>query len=196
MQNSLKIQNKLAYLLLSPTIAWLSVLVLFPLIIILYYSFCTHSLLGQIINVYNLNSYIKFFSLDILSAFTRSIILALITSIGCFIICLPVTIYLAFYANPLKRNLILILTTLPMWVSFLLRIYGWMSILRHNGILDNLLEFCFHLKLPSILYSRQAIVLGMVYNYIPYMVLPLYATLSKIRRQSHNCPIQSNITFV
>ena len=182
MQNSLKIQKYLPYILISPAFAWLSVLVLLPLIILLYYSFCERTLLGTILPVYNLDSYLKFFSIPYLSCFWRSFILASVTSIICLVICLPLSIYLAFYASAKYKNLLLILTTLPMWVSFLLRIYGWMSILRHNGLLDSLTELIFHLKLPSILYSGWAILLGMVYNYIPYMILPLYATISKINK--------------
>ncbi len=182
MQNSLKIQKYLPYILISPAFAWLSVLVLLPLIILLYYSFCERTLLGTILPVYNLDSYLKFFSIPYLSCFWRSFVLASVTSIICLVICLPLSIYLAFYASAKYKNFLLILTTLPMWVSFLLRIYGWMSILRHNGLLDSLTELIFHLKLPSILYSGWAILLGMVYNYIPYMILPLYATISKINK--------------
>ncbi len=182
MQNSLKIQKYLPYILISPAFAWLSVLVLLPLIILLYYSFCERTLLGTILPVYNLDSYLKFFSIPYLSCFWRSFILASVTSIICLVICLPLSIYLAFYASAKYKNLLLILTTLPMWVSFLLRIYGWMSILRHNGLLDSLVKLIFHFKLISILYSSWAILLGMVYNYIPYMILPLYATISKINK--------------
>ena len=182
MQNSLKIQKYLPYILISPAFAWLSVLVLLPLIILLYYSFCERTLLGTVLPVYNLDSYLKFFSIPYLSCFWRSFVLASVTSIICLVICLPLSIYLAFYASAKYKNLLLILTTLPMWVSFLLRIYGWMSILRHNGLLDSLVKLIFHFKLISILYSSWAILLGMVYNYIPYMILPLYATISKINK--------------
>jgi len=105
--------------------------------------------------------------------------LASLTTLACLLVGLCFALWLTFNVPKGRRNLYLTLFTAPLWTSFLLRIYAWMIILRPTGILASA---CESLKIPApqLMYNYGAVLLGMVYNYLPYMVLPLYAALEKL----------------
>jgi spermidine/putrescine transport system permease protein len=90
--------------------------------------------------------------------------------------------WLAFHVPAKKQNLFLTLLTVPLWISFLLRIYAWITVLRPTGLLPTLLR-SMGLPVPSLLYNDGAVLLGMLYNYLPFMILPLYSTLEKLDRR-------------
>ena len=112
--------------------------------------------------------------------FTRSIWLAAIATVICLLIAYP----LAYILTGLERNVqstMLMIVMLPMWMNFLLRTYAWMTILGNNGILNTLLGYL-GLGPYKLMNTEGAVVLGMVYNYLPYMILPLYSVMVKIDR--------------
>jgi spermidine/putrescine transport system permease protein len=110
----------------------------------------------------------------------RSVELAAVSTVICLILGYPMAMILASRELS-NRNLLIVLFVLPMWMNFLARTYAWMTLLEKNGLINRILEIL-HLPLLNILYTDKAVVLGMVYNFLPFMVLPIYAVLSKIDR--------------
>jgi ABC-type spermidine/putrescine transport system permease subunit I len=117
---------------------------------------------------------------DYVSVFARSFVLAVISTAVCMIIGYPVAFLLA-KERPRVQRVLLMLVMLPMWINFLLRTYAWMSILENTGLLNHLLTA---LGLPtlSVINTPAAVVIGMVYNFLPFMILPVYSVIVKIDR--------------
>ncbi len=158
-----------------PYYIWMVIFIVVPMLLVLWYGlFKTEN--GSIVFT---TEYIKrFFEPVYIQVFVRSIVLALISTAICLIIGYPLAYILAGKTFR-HKNMLMFLVIVPMWMNFLLRTYAWLTILEKNGILNKILEF---LSLPTqnILYTNYAVILGMVYNYLPFMVLPLYTALSKI----------------
>ena len=112
-------------------------------------------------------------------AYLSSLKIAAIATILCLLICYPVA-YAMAHAPTHWRNLLLMLVVLPSWTSFLIRVYAWMGILKNNGYLNNLLIWAGILDEPiQMLNSSFAVYIGIVYAYMPFMILPLYTNLVK-----------------
>ena len=112
-----------------------------------------------------------------ITAYVQSLVYALISTILCLVVGYPFAYFIA-RARPSRRNLMLLLVILPFWTSFLLRIYAWKGLLADYGFINNLLQSMGLITAPvPILYNDAAILIGMTYVYLPFMVLPLYATL-------------------
>lgn len=157
--------------LLAPYVAWMLVFTLIPLGVVFYYAF-TDSITGQftLANLSNLGVY--------LPIFLRSIYLALISALICLVIGYPVAYAIA--SAPAKRQRFLsMLVMLPMCMSFLLRTLAWVALLEDTGIFNNFLS-ALGLKPLPLIRSNGAVILGMVYNYLPYMITPLYTIIMKI----------------
>ena len=110
--------------------------------------------------------------------FGRSLLLAVLSTVVCLLIGYPVA-YIVSKMPEHKRNLVIMLFILPMWMNFLLRTYAWLPILGKNGIVNNFLGI-FGIEPIQFLYTNGAIMLGMIYNFLPFMILPIYTVLSKI----------------
>ena len=163
-------KNK-SLLLSAPYILWMLVFTLIPLGVVCYYAMTdvdTGSFTFE--NVKNLVLY--------LPAFWRSILYSLVSSLICLVIGYPVAYYIA-HRSPLMQKFLYMLVMLPMCMSFLLRTLAWVGLLQDTGIINNLLDSIGLMRLPLIR-TPAAVILGMVYNYLPYMILPLYATIVKI----------------
>lgn len=158
--------KKLAY----PYFIWMVLFTVVPLIIVVYYALTDGSGNFTIANLTSVSGYG--------SVFARSLLLALVATVICLIIAFPVGYFLSrLRVN--KQHIMLMLVMLPMWMNFLLRTYAWMSLLEDNGLINAALAA---VGLPRVhmINTAGAVVLGMVYNYIPYMILPLYSVLTKI----------------
>ena len=158
--------KKLAY----PYFIWMVLFTVVPLIIVVYYALTDGNGNFTIANLTSVSGYG--------SVFARSLLLALVATVICLIIAFPVGYFLSrLRVN--KQHIMLMLVMLPMWMNFLLRTYAWMSLLEDNGLINNMLAA---VGLPRIhmINTAGAVVLGMVYNYIPYMILPIYSVLTKI----------------
>jgi spermidine/putrescine transport system permease protein len=168
-----------AALLLFPAGLWLAIFLLIPLAILAVCSLGSRDEVGRLVLGCTLSNYQRFFAGPYLLSLWRSITLASLTTLACLLVGLCFAIWLTFNVPKGRRNLYLTLFTAPLWTSFLLRIYAWMIILRPTGILA---AACEGLKIsaPQLMYNYGAVLLGMVYNYLPYMVLPLYAALEKL----------------
>lgn len=112
------------------------------------------------------------------AVFVRSIILGLISTLVCLIIGYPMA-YCISKINAKRQNIFIMLLMIPMWTSFLLRTYAWMTILEYNGLLNKFLSFMGFEKV-NMINTSGAIILGMVYNFLPFIILPIYTVLTKI----------------
>ncbi len=171
-----------ATLILVPAGLWLSIFMLVPLAIIIVFSLGSRDELGRIVLGFHLDNYARFFCGPYLSCLWRSLCLAGMTTASCLILGFPCALWLAFFLGKKRQNFFMTLLTVPLWISFLLRIYAWIIILRPTGLMSHFLTLLGWRDPPSILYSPAAVLLGMVYNYLPYMILPLYSTLEKLDR--------------
>lgn len=114
-----------------------------------------------------------------LSTFLYSVKVAAISTVGCFLIGYPMA-YAIARSKPSTRNLLLMLIILPFWTSFLLRVYAWVGLLKTNGVINNSLLAMGLIDEPlTLLYTDFAVYIGIVYSYLPFMILPLYANLEK-----------------
>lgn len=124
----------------------------------------------------------RFLLTDKLYAVTylRSVVMAATATILCLALGFPMA-YAIARARPATRNLLLLLVILPFWISFLLRVYAWMGLMNSNGVINNLLMWTGIIDQPlQLLYTDLAIFVGLAYSYLPFMILPLYATLERM----------------
>lgn len=169
-------------LLTSPYVVWTLIFTIVPLLIIVYYSFANRDAFGDLAPGFTLNNYKEFFNPIYLGVFWKSIKLSLISTAICFALGYPMA-FIMSRAKGSKQNLMVMLFILPLWTNFLLRTYAWMGLLRDQGIINELLMFLGFIDEPiHMLYTTGAVVLGMVYNFLPFMVLPIYSVLSKMDR--------------
>ena len=161
--------------LATPYAIWSVLFIVIPLILIVFFSF-TKQVDGRY--MFTLDNFDKFFNVMYFKVVRRSLVLAFISTVLCLIVGYP-TAYIISKAKPSKRATLLLLCILPMWMNFLLRTYAWVAILGKNGLLNTFLGW-FGIPHTSILYTNTAILLGMVYNFLPFMVLPIFNSLSKM----------------
>src|SRR5690606_3909681 len=120
------------------------------------------------------------FNTDYLGIFQRSFWLAVATTLGCLLIGFPTALYLALQSER-KRNLLLFLVTVPFWTNLLVRVYAWMLLLRNGGLVDGALGvFGVPEGSLGLLYSSSAVMIGLLYSFLPFMVLPIYTSLEKL----------------
>lgn len=169
-------------LILAPAGLWLVAFMLVPVVIIGVFSLGARDSLGQIHLAFQPGNYERFVQGPYLLCLWRSLGLALSTTVGCLLLGFPCAAWLAFQVPSKRQSLFVTLLTVPLWISFLLRIYAWITILRPTGLLPNLLHQ-WNINPPDLLYTQSAVLLGMIYNYLPYMILPLYSTLEKLDRR-------------
>ena len=158
-----------------PYFAWSALFIVIPLLIVLFFSFTIQTDSGY---SFSLENYNRLISSQYFNIFLRSIWLALISTILCLVVGYPVA-YIISKMKVSTRNFMIMLFILPMWMNFLLRTYAWMPILGKTGIVNNIL-IKFGVGPISFLYNDGAVLLGMVYNFLPFMVLPLYTILIKM----------------
>ena len=159
-------------------ILWLLVFIITPIILVVFYAF-TQSSDGNII--FSLENFRRAFGLVYIKVLMRSVNLALICTVICFLIGYPVA-YILADKNFKSSSTILFLFLVPMWMNMLLRTYAWLTILEKNGIINSCLAVL-GLNKINLLYRNETIILGMVYNFLPFMILPIYTALKKINSQ-------------
>jgi spermidine/putrescine transport system permease protein len=166
---------------LAPT--WTVMLSLFaaPLAIILAYSFLTRGTWGGISRPWSIESYQRLADPIYLGILWRSFWIAGAATVLCLVLGFPLALFISRAGS--RKNLYLNLVILPFWTSFLVRTYAWMFLLRDTGLINTALQKLgvIHNPLP-LLYNDGAVILGLVYGYLPFMVLPLYATLERLDR--------------
>jgi spermidine/putrescine transport system permease protein len=166
---------------LAPT--WTVMLTLFaaPLAIILAYSLLTRGTWGGISRPWSIESYRRLADPIYLGILWRSFWIAGAATVLCLALGFPLALFISRAGS--RKNLYLSLVILPFWTSFLVRTYAWMFLLRDTGLINTALQKLglIHDPLP-LLYNDGAVILGLVYGYLPFMVLPLYATLERLDR--------------
>lgn len=153
-----------------PYIIWMSAFVVAPIVLVVIYAFTTADGSFTLENYSNMGTYV--------SVFLRSFLLALISTAICLLIGYPIS-YILAKEGPRIQRILIMLIMLPMWMNFLLRTYAWMSILENTGLLNRFLTL---VGLPNIhiINTPAAVVIGMVYNFLPFMILPIYSVIVKI----------------
>ena len=161
--------------LATPYAIWSVLFIVIPLILIVFFSF-TKQVDGRY--MFTLDNFDKLFNVMYFKVVRRSLVLAFISTVLCLIVGYP-TAYIISKAKPSRRATLLLLCILPMWMNFLLRTYAWSAILGKNGFINTLLGMV-GLGPINILYTDAAVLLGMVYNFLPFMILPIHTILSKM----------------
>lgn len=164
--------NSRKRILATPYAIWSAVFIVIPLCMILYYGLTDKT------GAFTLENIAAIASVGHARALWRSILLSVISTILCFLLAYPLAMILANRKGK-GSNLIILLFNLPMWMNFLLRTLAWQTLLEKTGVINWVLSFL-GLSPLRIINTSYAIVLGMVYNFLPFMVLPLYNALSKI----------------
>lgn len=171
--------SKLDYLLATPTLIWLTIFFLVPYFIVLIYGFLTPDIFDVKFE-FNLDAYRQLFDGRYLRPFLLSVKLALITTMFCILIGYPVAYQIARAKDKLK-NTLLILIIIPFWTNLIIRIFSWRIFLSYNGVLNDLLMKTGIISQPlEIMRTDLAVIMVMVYVYLPYMILPLYSVLEKL----------------
>lgn len=156
----------------GPYIVWMTAFIIIPLLFVFYYGFTDAK--GN----FTLDNVLTITQSEYYGALILSIVLAVICTLVCLLLAFPLALILKNMKMK-KSSFVVLIFILPMWMNFLLRTYAWQAILDINGVLDHILKF---MNLPkfNIINTPQAIVLGMVYDFLPFMVLPIYNVHIKI----------------
>ena len=167
---------------LAPYSVWALLFILVPLVFVAYYAFTDNAF------AFTFDNITRFFTATstvegaevhtYLLIFWRSLKLAVISTVICLLLGYPLAYFMA-RASEKNQKLMMTLIMIPMWMNFLLRTLTWMTLLEGKGVINSILEFL-HLPTMSIINTPAAIVLGMVYNFLPFMILPIYNSLSRI----------------
>lgn len=164
----------------GPTIFWLGVFMLIPLIYVIGISFLTKGAYGGVTFKLNISNYINLFNSDYIKVFADSIWLSLETTVICLILGYPFA-YILANSDRRMKSILVVLLMLPFWTNSLIRTYGWNTLLRTEGIINNLLIKIGAINHPlEMLYTDGAVLLGMVYALLPFMILPLYTSIEKL----------------
>jgi spermidine/putrescine transport system permease protein len=166
--------------LISPANIYLFLFIVLPLLLVTGLSFLSRGDYGQVLLKFNPANYARLFDTLYGKIMLFSLAVGLGTTVLCLLIGYPMAYYLA-RAPARQRSLLLFLILLPFWTNFIIRIYAWMMILRSQGFLDSILQWAHLTAAPlNLLYTPTAVMIGMVYEFLPFMVLPLYTSLEKI----------------
>ena len=169
-----------AWLMLAPLLLWLAAFVVVPTGILAFYSFCQRDELGRVVFSFSPESYARVFDPVYLRIFGRSIWYAALTTLVCIGAGFPVAWFIARVSEKWRHRLLL-LVMIPFWTSFLIRTYAWITILKSDGLLSALLQYAGLIAAPlELLYTPVAVVIGLVYTYLPFMILPIYSSAEKL----------------
>lgn len=157
---------------------WMIIFIAAPLLVVIWFSFLSNADFKTGEYVLTLENYMDFANPVYVELLYRSFIYALVTTVISFLIAYPLASLIITLSDRGQKLMILLFIT-PMWVNFLLRTYAWMVLLSSNGIIANFLSL-FGMKDVPLLYTQSAVILGMVYNFFPFMLLPVYTAMKKI----------------
>jgi spermidine/putrescine transport system permease protein len=171
--------RRLRRLFLAPGAVLLVLTLVAPLAIVCVYSLMTRGAYGGVERPFTLENYTRFWDPLYGAILWRSCWIAAVATALCLVLAFPLALFIARSGS--RKNLYLSLVILPFWTSFLIRTYAWMFLLRDTGLINTVLQAVgvIHEPLPM-LYNNGAVILGLVYGFLPFMVLPLYATLERM----------------
>lgn len=164
--------------LLRPYMAWISIFIVIPMLLIVFYAFTKQG--NDVITIqFTLENFLRFFQDQVfIDVLITSLRIALITTLICIVLGYPFA-YLISKMNMKYGALFIILITFPMWINMLVRTYAWIGILSDNGVINHLLA-TFGLPQLKMIHTEYAVILGMVYNFIPFMILQIHSSLAKM----------------
>jgi spermidine/putrescine transport system permease protein len=169
-----------AWLLLAPMVVWLILFAVLPLGILAIYSFCQRDDIGRIVYSFSWEGYSRVFEPRYVQILVRSLGYASVTTALCLIMGYPAAYYIARRGEKLRQRLLL-LVMVPFWTSFLIRTYAWIQILKGHGLLNTVLQSVHIVAAPvDWLYTPTAVVIGLVYSFLPFMMLPIFASAEKL----------------
>lgn len=156
----------------TPHIVWMIIFIIVPMLLVAYYAFTDKQ--GN----FTLDNFATFFSSDYSTVFVHSLCFAFIATVISLVIAFPLAYFIS-RTKPRTQKFLIMLIMLPMWTNFLIRTYSLMTIFETNGIINNFLA---SIGLPRIqmINTGGAVIFGMIYNYLPYMVLPIYTVMEKM----------------
>ncbi len=189
MKKSLSVKGRrslIERMALAPYSVWAVLFIIVPLVFVAYYAFTDQNY------AFTTDNITRFFTATskvadgdtvrevhtYLLIFARSLKLAVISTLICLLLGYPFA-YLIAKANPRTQSLLITVIMIPMWMNFLIRTYAWMTILQNTGILNSFLKLL-HIGPLHIIGTEGAVVVGMVYDYLPYMILPIYSVMAKM----------------
>ncbi|GGG09831.1 ABC transporter permease [Paenibacillus aceti] len=168
---------------LLPVFLWLFLFLLLPMLMVVGISFMDRDELGNVVYHFNLDSYATFFDPLYLGIYWDTIVLSVLTTAICLLLSYPLAYYIA-NASPRMQTWGLVMITIPFWINFLIRTYAWVLLLRTQGVVNSLLINWGLIQEPlQMLYTKGAVLLGMVYTFVPFMVLPIYVALEQMDKK-------------
>ena len=181
MKDRMRNRNLLRILVMvGPSALWLVLFLAIPLVYVVVMSFCTRGLYGGVQYLLTFENYKSIFSALYLKVTWKSLVMAFETCIICLLIAYPFAWFLSRAPKHLA-GILMLLVILPFWVSALLRLNGWSNILRDSGIVNTLLMKLGLIQRPiTMMYTDGAVLFGMVYCMVPFMILPLHTSISKL----------------
>lgn len=166
----MKKQSLTQRLCAAPHILWSAIFIVVPLIMVVYYAFTDRNGAFTFDNITRLTDYT--------STFLRSLWLGIVATVICLLLAYPLA-YILSKMNVKAQSMMYMLVMIPMWMNFLLRTYAWMTLLEDSGVINSVLSRLgigpFHM-----INTSGAVILGMVYNFLPYMILPIYSVMTKL----------------
>jgi spermidine/putrescine transport system permease protein len=170
-----------AKLLLAPSAIWLILFIVAPIVIVIVVSFATRGAYGKTIYDFTFGNYTRALDPLYLPAYWRTLWIAFVTTLLCAVVSYPVAYYIALRAPERWKRILLVLTVIPFWTSFLIRTYAWMLLLRSEGLINSTLVQSGLIDEPlKLLYNDFAILVGQVYGELPFMILPIYVALERL----------------
>ncbi len=171
--------TRLRRLFLAPAGVVIGTLFLAPLAIMLVYSFLTRGAYGGVTAQFTVENYQRVIDPLYAAILLRTFVMAGTATLGCLVLGFPLALFISRAGS--RKNLYLQLVILPFWTSFLVRTYAWMFLLRDTGLVNSVLLSTGLIREPlPLLYNDGAVFVGLVYGYLPFVVLPLYATLERL----------------
>jgi spermidine/putrescine transport system permease protein len=164
--------------LLGPGLFWLVLFFAVPLLVIVLYSFLTPGPTGAVIWIFTLSNYARLFTESLfVNAYWRSLWIGVVTTVICLLVGYPLALFIV-QRSPRWRNVLMFLVLIPFWTNFLVRTYAWMIILNNNGVLNTMLQ-ALGFERQTLLNTTGAVLTGLIYGELPFMVLPIYASLDR-----------------
>ncbi|MFZ4776717.1 MAG: ABC transporter permease [Terrimicrobiaceae bacterium] len=169
-----------AWLVMLPLLAWLFLFIIVPTIMLVVVSFADRDGLGRVVYNFSFDNYIRAFNWVWLKVLLESVWYAFLATVICMAVGYPAAFFIG--RSPERwRGILLMLVMVPFWTSFLIRTYAWITILSKEGLVNSILMSTGLFAEPvTLLYTPFAIVLGLVYNFLPFMILPIYTSVERL----------------
>jgi spermidine/putrescine transport system permease protein len=168
------------FALISPTLLYLALFIIVPLGLVILLSFMTRGPYGNVVYKFNIENYLRLIDPIYFRVLVDSLAIAAGTTVASILIGYPLAYFIA-RSPERQRSLLLFLILIPFWTNFIIRAYAWIMILRSEGLLNNFLIGIHLISAPlDILDTPTAVMIGMLYEFLPFMILPLYTSLEKI----------------